>query len=363
MQSRTQSGSPYIEYSKLHSGAKFNLAASGVLNYPLAELGVRIQDLEINGSDSYGYPPLLDRLARYNQVPPHCVVAAAGTSMANHLALAATLDPGDEILIEQPTYEVIESVARYLGATVRYFPRRFENQFRVDPEEVRKLITSRTRLIAITNLHNPSGAHVNEDTLRAVGDIAKERGARVLVDEVYLEMLYEQRPLSAFHLGHHFLVTSSLTKAFGLGGLRCGWVLVSPELAQRMWRINDLYGALPAHAADLLSVIALDQLDTVAARAHDLLKTNRQELLAFLDSRDDIACSRPDHGTICFPKLLSSRVDKLCRLLREKYETSVMPGEQFGMTHHFRVGIGGETEMVREGLHRLGLALDELRAR
>ena len=109
-----------------------------------------------------------------------------------------------------------------------------------------------------------------------------------------------------------FVVTSSLTKAFGLSGLRCGWVLASPELAQRMWRINDLYGATPAHPAELLSVIALDHLDKVAARAQQLLETNRKSMNAFLDSRNDLDFCRPEHGTIVFPEVALGR----CRSVR-----------------------------------------------
>ncbi len=357
---RTQSRSPYMEFSKLHTGARFNLAASGVMSYPLAELPVRLEDLEINGPDFYGYAPLQERLARLNGVAPECVVAAAGTSMANHLAMAATIEPGDEALVEHPTYELLVSALQYLGASVRYFERRIENGFRLDPAEVERQITSRTRLIVITNLHNPSGALADEETLRAVGDIAKSHHALVLVDEVYLEAMFDRRPRPALLLGEHFLVTSSLTKAYGLSGLRCGWVLAAPELVQRMWHIHDLYGVNAAHPAELLSVIALDNLERVSARAKKLLDTNRRALDSFLASRSDLEYCRPEFGTIIFPKLSRGGVEQLLRLATEKYETGFVPGSYFDMPQHFRLGIGGDSEMTRAGLERLGRALDEL---
>jgi aspartate/methionine/tyrosine aminotransferase len=322
---------------------------------------VRLEDLEINGSDAYGYAPLQERIARLNNVPVECVVAAAGTSMANHLALAATLEPGDEVLIEHPTYEVIVDLLRYLGATIRTFERRMEDGFRVDPEAVERQITPRTRVIVVCNLHNPTGALMDETTLRALGDIAKHHNALVLVDEVYLEAMYGQRPRSALHLGEQFVVTSSLTKAYGLSGLRCGWILAAPELAQRMWRINDLYGANAAHPAERLSVIALDNLDRVTARAKSIVETNRPVLEAFLRSRDDLEYFCPEFGTIVFCKMRSGGADKLYRLLMEKYETCVAPGRFFDMADGFRVGIGGEPEMTCEGLGRVSLALDEIR--
>lgn len=359
---RSRAGSPYMEFAKLRSGATYNLATSGVMSYPLAELPVRLQDLEINGPTIYGYAPLQERLARKAGVSPDCVVSSTGTSMSNHLALAATLEPGDEVLVEEPTYELLLSTARYLGANIRRFPRRFEDAFRVDPQEVQKRITARTRLIVLTNMHNPSGDLTDAETLKAIGEIARTEGARVLVDEVYLEALFGQAVPSAFHLGKHFLITSSLTKAYGLSGLRCGWILAEPELAERIWRLNDLFAATPAHPAELLSVIALDNLSKVAARAKALIDTNRQHLDAFLDSRNDLGSVRPRFGTVVFPKLRRGSVDEFCELLKGKYDTSVVPGRFFEMPEHFRIGIGGDPEMTREGLVRLGRALDEFRA-
>ncbi len=351
-----------MQFAKLRSEAKYNLASSGIMSYPLKELPVTLEDLEICGPTLYGYAPLVERLAKQNGVTPDCVVAAAGTSMANHLALAATLEPGEEALVEWPTYELLVTTLEYLGVTVRYFDRPMENGFRVDPEEVERKITPQTRLIVLTNLHNPTGALIDEATLRAVGDLARKNNARVLVDEVYLEALYERRPRPAVHLGDHFLVTSSLTKAYGLSGLRCGWVLANPELTQRMWHINDLYGVNAAFPADLMSVIALDNLERVATRAQKLLEANRPMLDAFLRSRDDIECVRPEFGTVVFPKLRHGTVERLDRLLREEYETSIVPGSYFGMPEHFRVGIGGDPEMTRGGLERLGAALDKMRS-
>lgn len=361
MTSRTQSGSPYMQFAKLRSGATFHLASSGMMSYPLSELPVTIDDLEITGSDFYGHKPLKERLAKLNGVTPENVMCAAGTLMANHLAFAATVEPGDEVLVERPMYELLPSTLDYLGAKVHYFDRRFEERFRVDPEEVARRMTPKTRLIVLTNLHNPTGALIDEPTLRAVGEIAREHNGHVVVDEVYLEAMFEERPQPAIHLGDQFLVTSSLTKAYGLSGLRCGWVLAAPELVERMWHINDLYGVNAAYPAELLSVIALDNLDRVTERAKEVLAANRPVLDSFLTLRDDIACVRPEFGTVAFPKLLHRSVQDLHHLLREKYDTSIVPGRFFDAPQHFRIGIGGDPEMTRIGFERLGAALDELR--
>ncbi len=350
--------SRYMEWAKTRSTAPFNLATSGVSNVLFSEFPLRVEDLEITGG-GYGYGPLLERIARHTGAPTDCIVTAAGTSMANHLAMAALLEPGDEVVLEEPTYGLLLDVARYLGVQVRRVPRRFEEDFAISLGEMERAITPATRLVVLTDLHNPANILFPRETLEAVGAMAQRVGARVLVDEVYLELLFENRPASAFSLGEHFVVTSSLTKAYGLSGLRCGWILAAPELAHRMWRLNDLFAATGAHPAERMSVVAFDQLGQFRERSRALAQTNRALLDAFLDSRSDLECVRPSHGSIVFPRLPEGDPDAFFTLLREKYETSVVPGTFFEAPRHFRLGIGGETSNVQAGLERLGAALDE----
>jgi aspartate/methionine/tyrosine aminotransferase len=351
--------STYLEWAKLCSPAKYNLATSGIMSYPLAELHVSAEDLEINGTDAYGYQPLLERLARKCGVTPDCVVAAAGTSMANHLAMAALLEPGDDVLIEQASYGPVLEVASYLRGNILRFERRAERDFQIDPDDIARRITPKTRLICLTNLHNPSGALTSEETLIRMGEIAQKAGAQVLVDEVYLDMVYDQPVRSSFHLGGNFVVTTSLTKAYGLSGLRCGWIVAQPELARRMWRLNDLFGATPVHPGELLSVAALDQLSRIDARARAILATNRKALYAFFSGRSDLDGFPSRWGTVSFPRLKSGSADGFCEFLRDRHESSVVPGRFFEMPDHFRIGIGGDPAMTAEALKRLAAALDE----
>lgn len=320
------------------------------------EIAKGIRSLSPRG---YGYKPLLERLAAKARIGVECVVHAEGTSMANHLAMAALVEPGDEVLIEEPTYEALLAVAHYLGANVRRFPRRFDAGFQVDPREVERAVSPRTRLVVLTNLHNPSGVRTPDSTLRIVGEIARSLGANVLVDEVYLEACFDSPWQSAAHLGANFIATSSLTKAYGLTALRCGWVLAAPALAERMWRINDLFGASSPFPTDLLSVVALNRLPQIAARSKRILDVNRSLLKAFINSRTDLHAIWPEAGAIVFPQLASGHADAFCQFLFEKYETGVVPGRFFEAPHHFRIGVGGETETVREGLTRISAALDQ----
>jgi len=352
--------SDYMEWAKTKSAARFSLATSGVKEFPFRELKVRLEDLELRRPPGYMYEPLQSALAEKSGVPVECVVPAMGTSFANHLAMAALLSPGDEVLIEQPVYDPLLSVAQYLRTTVKRFQRRAEHGFRIDISEIERQITANTRLIVLTNLHNPSSALTDESTLRQIQEVARKVGARVLVDEVYLEVVcvMGKAVRSAFHLGPEFVVTTSLTKAYGLSGVRCGWILAEPEVTRRLWQLQDLYYATPPHIAERLSVTALRQIDQIAARAQSILSHNRPILDRFLDARSDLIVVRPEIGSVMFPRLARGRVDELCSLLRQKYETTVVPGRFFEMPDHIRIGIGGEADELGEGLERLAAALD-----
>lgn len=360
---REARASQYMLWAKTRSRARFNLATSGLANLKLHDLQVSLNDLEITGESGYGYQPLIQALADRYQVDAASVVTAAGTSFANHLAMAALINPGDEILLESPAYEPLLALAHYLGAEVKRFQRTFENGFAISPAEIERNMSPRTRLIVITNFHNPSGVLTDDQTLKEVGELANRINAHVLVDEVYLQMLFAEPPRTAFRVGNQFIVTSSLTKAYGLSGLRCGWILAEPELAKRMWLLNDLFAATPVHAGERLSVVALKQLAGIAGRAQARLEGNREMLNQFLDTRSDLEAIRPPFGSIMFPRIKLGKgatAEALCRLLREKYETSVVPGSFFEMPAHFRIGMGVDSATLAAGLERLGSALDEL---
>jgi aspartate/methionine/tyrosine aminotransferase len=341
-----------MHWAKTQSAARFNLATSGVGPFALAELG-ELPPLEINGNNKYGYVPLKEAIARKSGVDPTCVVTTDGTSMANYLAFATLLDPGDEVLVEQPVYGLISDALQFIGAAIRRFPRRQESGWAVDVEEVRRAITPRTRLIVLTNLHNPSSVLTPESTLRALGDL----GPRVLVDEVYLDAVYENTPRTAFQLGPQFVITNSLTKIYGVSGLRCGWILAEPDLAQRMRRLNDLFAATPVHPGELLSLAVLEKLEIPRQRARRVVEADRRILNNFLDSETGVSAVRTGWGTTSFVRLLQGNADEFLASLRTAQETSAVPGRFFEMPDYFRIGMGTNSEMFAEGLRRLSLHL------
>jgi aspartate/methionine/tyrosine aminotransferase len=353
--------SDFMHWAKTRPRVKYDLALSGILNLPFVELDAKLSDLELHGDNAYGYRPLIEALAAHRHVAPENVVTiSGGTSMANHLAMSALLEHGDEVLIEQPTYDPLLAIAEYLGAKIKRFPRRFEDGFKIDIVELKKQMSPRTRLIVLTNLHNPSSALVEEATLRKIGELARGVRARVMVDEVYLEAMFENSPKPAISLGREFVATSSLTKGYGLSGLRCGWILAEAEVARKIRRLDDIFAATAANVMERLSVLALNQLPKIAGRAKAMLETNRQTLNDFFRSRDDFEVVPTKFGTTSFPRLRNIDVEQLCASLLEKYETAVVPGRFFESPNHIRIGLCCEPKSFSAGVERLGKALDDL---
>jgi aspartate/methionine/tyrosine aminotransferase len=349
--------SAYMHWAKTHSRARFNLASSGVAPFPLRELEADPGAMEINGDNSYGYRPLQDAIAAHAKVDPECVVEAAGTSMANHLVMGTILEPGDEVLLEFPAYGPLIDLANYFRVDLKRFHRREENGWAIDTDEIRRTVSNRTKLIVLTNPHNPTSVSVPEEILEEIGRIAETVGAYVLIDEVYLDTDYDGQPRSSFHFGQRFVITNSLTKAYGLSGLRCGWILAEPALAWRIRKFNDVFSATPVYPGELLSVAAFKKLPLFRQRAKDLVDRDRTALGAFIEKEDRLSVVATLNGTTVFPRLRNGDVDSFAERLRNEFETTVVPGRFFEMPDHFRIGMGVDSEMFSEGLKRIDRAL------
>lgn len=348
---------PYIEWAKLQSAASWNLATSGLPHLGLDDLGGWPGAAGLTGPNSYGYVPLLEHIASHHGVGPAQVVTATGCSMANCLALAALVSPGDEVLIERPTYDPLLLAASHLGARITRFERRAERDFEVDPDAVAGAITPRTRVVVLANLHNPSSQLTPNDTLTRIGESAARVGARVLVDEVYLDTVFDGAPGSSVHLGPAFVATGSLTKAYGLSGLRCGWILADQALARRIWRMNDLYSNVQPFAMDVLGAAAFARLPAFRARSRALLEANRTVFSEWSAQRTDLEFTLPRWGTTVCVKPTRVPAERLCEVLRRKHDVSVVPGRFFERPDYVRLSLCTDTVTLREGLGRLARAL------
>jgi aspartate/methionine/tyrosine aminotransferase len=338
----------------------FNLMGSNLLHCGVEDLPGARERLELDGFHEEGYEPLLDAIATRAGVPTDGVALATGASGANFLVGGALIRPGDEVLVERPVYDPLLGIPRFLGARIRRFDRVFEEAFRVDPDRVARALSPETRLIILTNLHNPTGALTSTDRLLAIGSLAEEVGAKVLVDEVYLESVPGDPSPAAATLSPTFISTSSLTKAYGLSGLRAGWILASPEIAEKCRRVRDLVDGVGSFPSELLALIAFENLPALRERARGILDPNFRLLKGFVGGRPELEWVEPGGGSVGFPRITGSEDSGgFVKRLREGYGTGVVPGHFFEAPSHFRVALGGKRETLEGGLLRLGEALDK----
>jgi aspartate/methionine/tyrosine aminotransferase len=354
----TRAGAPYMEWAKTRPRPAIDLAGSNLLACTLDDLPGAREAVDIAGESPDGYPPLLESIGARYGVGADRVATAGGCSGANFLACAALLEPGDEVLCESPFYDPMPAAARLLGATVRTFARRFEDGYDLDVDAISAGLTPRTRLVLISNPHNPSGTLARPEGLLALAALAHARGFHVLVDEVYLDTIFDSRPPPAATLSAAFVTTNSLTKAYGLASLRCGWTIASAELTRRIRRARDVVDVWAPMPADRLSVLAFRNLDSLSARAKGIIETNRSAVAAWLAARPDLACA-PPRATVAFPRLArSSDAGPFAERLFAETGTAVAPGHFFGAPAHFRIAFGGTPEVVAAGLASISAVLD-----
>jgi aspartate/methionine/tyrosine aminotransferase len=349
---------PYLEWAKTRPSPEYDLAASNILACSLDELTGAVAAIELTGANDNGYAPLMDAIAARYGTPSSHVTTAGGTSGANFLVCAALLESGDDVLVERPGYDPLLGAARMFGARTVRFERRFEDGFALDPERVREALTPRTKLIVVTHPHNPTGVAAGSAALDEIARIAERAGAHVLVDEVYRDVTDAGGPPLASR-NDIFITTSSLTKSYGLSGLRSGWVIASEALTYRLRRARDIVDGTGSIVAERLATLAFEQLPRLADRGRTLFVRNKALVREFLESRSDLEWVAPD-GSVVFPRIrgVADTTAFADRLMRER-KTAVVPGIYFEAPSHFRIGFGGETDKLRGGLERLGAALDE----
>ncbi len=356
--SRLDPWSPYVAWMKRAPEVTYNLMGSNLLHCQVEDLPGARERLRLDDLHEEGYAPLVEAIAARYDVAPERVSLSTGASGANFLACGALLSTGDEVVVERPTYDPLLAIPRFLGARIHRFDRVFEEDFQIDPDRVANAVSARTRLIIVTNLHNPTGALTARDRLAELGEVAESVGARVLVDEVYLESVHGADVAPAAKISPTFISTSSLTKAYGLSGLRAGWSLADSELSEAMKRVRDIVDGVGSFPSELLALLAFENLPALKERARRILEPNFALLDEFMTGRSELEWVAPVGGSVGFPRIPGLKDTwEFVETLRDRYQTGVVPGRFFEMPTHFRVAMGGERDVLEQGLARLGEAL------
>ena len=356
--------SPYLEWIKALEFPQYNIGMSGMYyTGTAADLGIDSSDLPVNARGMYGLESFIDALSgRYN-IPVENIFVSQGTSSVNYQIFKALFVPGDEALIETPVYDPLPAAIQAVGARPVFLPRVFEDNFQIREEVVQKLLSPKTKALLVTNLHNPSGILIPDEKLQSLARLLGNSGSYLIVDEVYLEFYFGKKN-TYFHLAENIITTSSLTKAFGLGGLRAGWSFAPAAVVEKARRIYNLVvGSGPGITEYIASKIISDDAlyNRFADIAEEIIAINLPIVEEFIESRRELKWVKPDGGIVCFPYLENSEmVDNLYNILYRELDTLIMPGKFFSAPPAFRLGFGIPSDILRKGLKNLGTVLDSI---
>jgi len=332
-----------------------NLSESGVLPFTLSELeelaGESVAGQRLGYTQTNGTRVLRERIAALHPgAGPENVLVTVGGAEANFLAVWHLVGPGDRVAVVEPTYGQTPGLARGFGAEVRSVPLLEERGWQ--PE-------------VVTNPNNPTGAVLSESARDELLGAAADAGAWVLSDEVYAGAEVEgPRTATLWGAGERVLVSGSLSKAYGLPGLRLGWLVGPEETIRELWSRKDYTTIAPAALSDRLAAAALspEVRERILERTRRIVRENLARLTGWLDERPDVfAYRRPDAGAICWVRQeLPVGSAELAERLRVEESVLVVPGEQFGRPGYLRLGFGFEGPELEAALERAGRLLDRL---
>lgn len=348
---------------------EFDLSESGVRPLTLRELVAMGFDLDsfldvpLGYSQSNGTLELREALcAQYPGATVDHIEVTNGTSEANLLIAMALLNKGDEVALQVPNYMQYWGVPRGLGAQVKTFPLVVENNWEPDWDEFEGAVNSKTRLVYISNPNNPTGSVLPRDAMRRMVARCEQVGAYLLADEVYLGAeIYAERTPSFWGMSDRVIVTSGLSKAYGIPGIRIGWIAGPPSVMEACWSQHDYITIGPNKLSDRLARIAVmpENREKCYRRTREILTHNLPIVREWAASFGDFLRWRePTAGAIGLFKYNSgvSSVE-LCERIRTRHSVLIVPGAHVGLESHLRIWLGGKEEYLREGLRRIGTEL------
>jgi aspartate/methionine/tyrosine aminotransferase len=359
--------------STYENQVEFNLSESGVHPLRLGELihdaaaREALLDEGLRYTQTNGTPPLRQQIASmYLDATARHVLVTNGGSEANFVAVWNLLEPGDEVVMMVPNYMQMWGLAQAFGATVREWPLVNDGaRWRIDTGALERAVSPRTRLIIICNPNNPTGARFEAADLDRIAAVAARHGSWVLADEIYRGAELDGRE-TATMWGRHdrVIVTSGLSKAYGLPGLRIGWVVGPPALAASLWAYRDYTTIAPGALSDALARRALEpaRRTAILARTRGILNQNFPIISKWLEGHSGlIGYAPPDAGAIVYARYHHAiNSTELVTRLRLEKSVLIVPGDHFGMDGYLRFGFGDEPSYLRQGLDRVGQMLADI---
>jgi aspartate/methionine/tyrosine aminotransferase len=328
----------------------------------------RLLDLPLGYSEARGTLELRSLLAgTYAACSPENILVTTGAIEANYLLFNVLLNPGDHVIAPYPAYQQLYSVPRALGCEVDLWEIRPETGFRYDVGDLEHLLRPDTRLIVVNSPHNPTGAMLSAEDARRVYELAESVGARILSDEAYRWLTIpggEALPPPMYNLGPLASSVGTLSKPFGLPGLRLGWMAAPEDVAAQCWGLRDYVSLSPGRLNDALAVVAMRNRQQVLERNAEIVAANLATANAWFEAHAEIVSWRPPRAGLLALLHYRLRIPslELANKLAEEYSVMLAPGSAFGFEQYLRIGIGQRPSVFAAGLQSASACFSELQA-
>ena len=312
-----------------------------------------------------GNPFVIEQLAQRYSVSTDSVLPTTGATGALSLLYRTFLSPGDHVLVESPGFDLFADIAHALHVDVDLFKRRGD-RFEVDPDEVGARIRKNTRLIVMTNLHNPSGMLMSNETMLEVARVAERHGVKVIVDEVYGGYVDASEGVAdAATLAPNLISVSSLTKVYGLSTLRCGWIVADPEVIAPVRNLSDQFEFGISKLSHAVAALVMENNEPYEEYWQGLMREARPVMQGYFDewcAAGLMSGVLPDYGCVAFPSVSGVADTKaLAAWLADRHGVIVVPGELFGGAGHVRIGFASPKAELERALAHLTAGLKEYR--
>ncbi len=335
-----------------HRKARYDLSSSDMPPQRLSDYG-GLADRSLAESQVGGSLELRSELAKLYGGQPDDFIVTAGASEANFAVCAALLEPGNPVLVERPVYQPLEAIARGLGGAVAPLVRPEEEDYSVTMDAVTANAPPNLRLLVLSNLNNPTGVALDGGFVRDLAKVAADAGFFVLVDEIFRDLAFDRPTPTIGGITEHTIVTSSMSKFFGAGGLRIGWIRAAPRVRSAIRGVLDYLSINPAGPSDAIAVAMLRNRAKTVARNRRLLEEGHKIAREWA-GQEGLEWREPV-GHLVFPKVGGDTV-RLAETLLRDHETFIAPGESFGLGGHFRLNTGIPAAMLEAGLARVSKA-------
>ncbi len=344
---------------------EYDIGESAVKTLGVGDLDIDLNDILLRYGYHKGRPDLREIIAlSYPGFSPEHIIVTTGASEANFVVVASLVKPGDHVIVEHPNYPSNYEVPRSLGCEVSLYTLKYDNKFRPIAEDLEAKITPQTKLISLTHPNNPTGSKIPRKELEKIIRFVELRDIFLLFDETYRDMDFKNPLPAAATLSPRVISISSLSKSYGLPGLRTGWLATqNQDVLRTALAVREQVSIANNALSEEIAFRVLTEKDRYVDMAKQRIHKNRDIAADWINQQENFEWVYPEAGVVGFPRIknhVAVEPEKLYRLLAEKYKTFVVPGKCFEMDPtHFRLGFGGEPEKIKIGLNNLNKALEE----